>query len=365
MSKNPFNPTFGDVPKIYLDTNERAAKLVTTIKESDFARSFFITGVRGSGKTSFMTQVENELSKDKNCHCIDLVNDESLLSSFIDQLGKASKTKIQHIIEELGIKSINFKDLSFNFNQKIQDGNKTAEVAKKMMKNIQKNNQYVLVVIDEVDNSQPIRSFAQIFNELKRHGFPIYVLMTGLPDLIMDVQNEKKLTFLLRSEKEVMTPLQNSNMTLAYQKVFNCDIALAQKMTQMVKGYSYGFQLLGYLAFEEMAETKSEFSTEKLSKVIDIYKMNLFDNAYNKIFSDLSEMDQKYLIAVLGNKRLKEVVQQLHVTPSYASQYRRRAIARHLIQPGSYGHVKYILPFFKEFIQSTQDPDSIYFYDIE
>lgn len=47
-----------------------------------------------------------------------------------------------------------------------------------------KNSHYVLVVIDEVDNSQPIRSFAQIFNELKRHGFPIFVLMTGLPDLI-------------------------------------------------------------------------------------------------------------------------------------------------------------------------------------
>ncbi|MCD7137010.1 KAP family NTPase [Limosilactobacillus balticus] len=364
MAQNPFNPTFGDIPKIYLDTDERAAKLVTTIKESDFARSFFITGVRGSGKTSFMTQVEHELNKDKNCFCIDLVNDESLLNSFIDQLGKISKTKLQQLVEELGLKSINFKDFSFNFN-KVQDGNKTAEVAKKMMENVQKNNHYVLVVIDEVDNSQPIRSFAQIFNELKRHGFPIFVLMTGLPDLIMDVQNENKLTFLLRSEKEVMTPLQNSNMVLAYERVFHCNMALAQKMTQMVKGYSYGFQFLGYLAFEEMEKENSQFSLEKLVRVTDIYKMRLFDNAYNKIYSDLSEMDQKYLIAVLGNKRLKEVAQQLDVTPSYASQYRRRAIARHLVRPGSYGHVQYILPFFNEFIRATQDPDSIYFYGLE
>lgn len=74
-----------------------------------------------------------------------------------------------------------------------------------------------MVVIDEVDNS-----FAQIFNELKRHGFPILILMTSL---------------------------QNSNMVLAYERVFHCNMALAQKMTQMVKGHSYGFQLLGYLAF--------------------------------------------------------------------------------------------------------------------
>ncbi len=64
-----------------------------------------------------MTQVEHELNKDKNCFCIDLVNDESLLNSFIDQLGKISKTKLQQLVEELGLKSINFKDLSFNFNK--------------------------------------------------------------------------------------------------------------------------------------------------------------------------------------------------------------------------------------------------------
>lgn len=368
MAKNPFNPTFGDVPKIYLDTDNRAAKLVTKIKESDFARSIFITGVRGSGKTSFMTQVEHELSKDKNCHCIDLVNDERLLSSFIDQLRKISRTKIQQVLADLGINSVNFKDVSFNFNQEVKDGSKTAYAAKKMMETIQKRRQYVLVVIDEVDNSESIRSFAQIFNELKRHGLPIFVLMTGLPDLIMDVQNNRKLTFLLRSEKEVMTPLQNSNMALAYQTVFHCEMAIAEKMTQMVKGYSFAFQLLGYWAFEKWAETKDQlpdFGEQQLLQASPIYKMKLFEDAYDKIFSDLSEMDQKYLIAVWGNKALKDVAKKLHVNASYASQYRRRAIARHLVQPASYGHVKYVLPFFKEFIEQVQDPNSIYFYDIE
>ena len=71
----------------------------------------------------------------------------------------------------------------------------------------------------------------------------------------------------------------------------------------------------------------------------------------------LAKSSKINLIAVLGNKRLKEVAQQLDVTPSYASQYRRRAIARHLVRPGSYGHVQYILPFFNEFIRATQDTE--------
>lgn len=65
FATNPFNPTLGDVPKVYLDTDHRAEQLIQKIKSSEFARSFFITGVRGSGKTAFMTQVENQLSQDQ------------------------------------------------------------------------------------------------------------------------------------------------------------------------------------------------------------------------------------------------------------------------------------------------------------
>ena len=53
QTKNPFNPTFGDVPNIFLDKQKQVDELIQTIQTSDFARSFFITGVRGSRKTSF------------------------------------------------------------------------------------------------------------------------------------------------------------------------------------------------------------------------------------------------------------------------------------------------------------------------
>lgn len=33
---NPFNPTFGDVPQIFLDTDSRINDLIKTIKNSSF-----------------------------------------------------------------------------------------------------------------------------------------------------------------------------------------------------------------------------------------------------------------------------------------------------------------------------------------
>lgn len=133
----------------------------------------------------------------------------------------------------------------------------------------------------------------------------------------------------------------------------------------MVQGYSYAFQLLGYHAYREIETTGENLTMETLKKVKDAYAMKLFENVYQKIFADLLEVDQKYLIAVLGNKQLKEVAAMLHCNSSYASQYRHRDIARHLVVPSSFGHVQYTLPYFEEFIKATQDPNSMYYYYIE
>ena len=49
LKLNPFNPTFSDVPDIFLDRQKQVDDLIQTIKESTFARSFFVTGIRSSG----------------------------------------------------------------------------------------------------------------------------------------------------------------------------------------------------------------------------------------------------------------------------------------------------------------------------
>ncbi|EFB63609.1 hypothetical protein HMPREF9209_1422 [Lactobacillus gasseri 224-1] len=50
---NPFNPTFGDVPKIFLDTDTRINDLISKIKTSDFARSFLLLALEVQGKLFF------------------------------------------------------------------------------------------------------------------------------------------------------------------------------------------------------------------------------------------------------------------------------------------------------------------------
>lgn len=360
--KNPFNPTFGDVPKIYLG-KDQPKELASLIQQSDFARSFFITGVRGSGKTAFMTEVEQLLKKQSNCYCIDLINDSSLLSSFVNRLKELTNNKLRNAFKK--VKGISAAGMQISFDQQDDPSNEIVNHVMKLMKVIKDQQKFVVVAIDEVTNDPVIHKFAQIFNELKRQDMPIFILMNGLPGLILDVKNEEKLTFLLRSEQRVMKPLQASDTAITYRKIFECSPVVASKMAQMVQGYSYAFQLLGYLTFQECQRTNTTVSLELLKHIEPDFLTLLFDNAYTKIFDELSSNDQKYLVSIFGNKRLSEVAKEMGQSLSYVSQYRRRAISRHLVTPATYGKVKYTLPFFRKFIQETQNPDSMYYQFID
>lgn len=247
MQNNPFNPTFGDVPVLFLDKDQQVNKLTTLIQNSSFARSFFITGVRGSGKTAFLTRVSRNFQNDPNCYTIDLLNKEGILTSLARQLYELSKPKATQIFDS--IKSISLGGIGISRDTEAPN---VDQMLDHLMIHIKDQHKYVVITIDEVTNSKPIRDFAQVFNALKRKSYPIFVIMTGLPELILDIQNDEKLTFLLRSEKINMTPLSVADISINYMQVFNCSFEEAGKLAKMTLGYSYAFQLLGYLIFEKM-----------------------------------------------------------------------------------------------------------------
>ena len=106
QTKNPFNPTFGDVPNIFLDKQKQVDELIQTIQTSDFARSFFITVVRGSGKTSFLTKISEQLQDDPNCYLIDLINENGILTTLARKLYHQNGSKLSELFDSLNSTSI-------------------------------------------------------------------------------------------------------------------------------------------------------------------------------------------------------------------------------------------------------------------
>lgn len=356
MIKNPFNPTFGDVPKLFLrsDKTNEVNNIIKMINESDFARSIFITGVRGVGKTSLMMRVVEQLNLNKDFYIVDLINREGILSSWFRTLNDEVNSKLKQTIQSINEISIGGIEIGREV-----DAPDIDIALDKLMQGIKKEGKKVVITIDEVTDSKPIRDLIQVFSAFKRKKYPVYLIMTGLPDLVLNLQNNKKLTFLLRSDKIVVSPLERLDIFNTYKKVFRCSSAIATRLTNMTKGYSYAFQLLGYLLFEYVEDKIP--TIEDVKQIEEDYKNYLYNNAYQKIFSELSETDKEYLYAVCGNHKLDEVAKIMGKSNVFVAQYRRRAIERKLIVPTKMGYVAFTLPYFEDYLDETKNVDSIFY----
>ncbi|MDY2688021.1 MAG: hypothetical protein SOV64_00675 [Limosilactobacillus reuteri] len=64
-----------------------------------------------------------------------------------------------------------------------------------MLKILEKNNQKVLVMIDEAQEVTGMVELASVYQVMISEGLPISIIMTGLPKNVQDLQNNHVLTF--------------------------------------------------------------------------------------------------------------------------------------------------------------------------
>ena len=137
------------------------------------------------------------------CCVIDLLNNETLIDDLKQQLAKAAANPVKKGLAKLSLLSAAGITLEFQ-----APGASDQVVIRQLLEKIKQRGKYVVVVIDEVDNSTVI-----LFSAMKRLDLSLFALMTGLPDLVLDVQTADRLTFLLRADKVALSPLNLVAMT--------------------------------------------------------------------------------------------------------------------------------------------------------
>ena len=210
---------------------------------------------------------------------------------------------------------------------------------------IQKKHKRLLITIDEVTNCEYIRIFSSAYQILLRQGHPIFLLMTGLYENIYELQNEKSLTFLYRAPKMMLGPLNYTAIRKQYMDTFHLSMEEAEKMTGLTRGYPFAFQVLGYLYWENRA-------LKPLEDILPEYDQYLEEYVYSKIWSELSELDQRVLVemAVSGETKVKNIRDRLGMKSELFSVYRERLKRKGVLDTGKYGEVSFILPRFEEFV---------------
>ena len=308
-------------------------------QENSPCQTYILTGVRGSGKSVLLSALTNYFRQNKDWIVADLEPSDDLLCSFAAQLHNQSsftdafrKTKINFSYSGVGVEVTNqgpYQDVK--------------TIIFQMMDKYTKKNKRILISIDEAVNTENMKKFLGTFQILIKRNYPVYLLMTGLPENIDLIQNSDVLTFLYRAPKLHLSSLDLLRIADVYEKCLNVNREQACEMAAITKGYPYAFQTLGHFAVE--------YNGDYVSAVTEC-KYYLSEFVYEKIWSELSTTYRKILFAAAESNTgsVKEIREKVGMESNKFSIYRDKLLRKGIISGTEYGKIKFVLPFFSEYV---------------
>lgn len=354
---NPFNPSFGMQPTVLLDRERTLATLVDDIKAMNTPyRTTLVYGVRGVGKTVFMNAVGKHLAEDPHWLAIHLIIGDNMVSRLTELIYQQTTSRVQKLFNGIAGVNISIGGVGVKFDLSNGQTSNYQYLLMQMLQILKQEGQHVLVMIDEAQDTPGMVELASVYQVMISQDLPISIIMTGLPKNVQELQNNHVLTFLLRSGRVDLSPLNYFDIRAQYQRTLSkrdpqISPEVVRRVALLADGYAYAFQLLGFLLWR----TPNEHITEQtVDDVLPEYQAQLSRNAYSKMLEELSMVDQQFVIAMakapeypVSTTYLGKVLAK---KPGYIGVYRRRLIDSQIITTAGFGKIKFALPLFKEFL---------------
>ena len=344
MQRNPFAINFGKVPSQYISRDLIIDEIIQELTdENPQTQCFMLTGTRGSGKTVTMTAIEKEVSQLDDWIIIRLNPARDMLESLVAKLYD-SKDYITKFI------SANINLSKFGIGLALESAAPVADIEsalEKILKEIKKRSKRLLITIDEVSSTNYMRQFASSFQIMIREDFPVFLLMAGLYENISALENEKDLTFLYRTPKYDMEPLNLTLIAEQYRALWDLSVDESMEMAILTKGYPFAYQVLGKYLWEEETHRITPTVLARFDEALSHY-------VYSKIWSELSAKDRWYMSFIVKKESIStaELLELSGQKQNEFSQYRARLRDKGLINVSQHGMISYKLPRFDVFVNS-------------
>ena len=348
-AENPFTLSFEEKPYQYVERSVTTEELISGITSAHPAhRAFFVRGVRGSGKTVFLTNMMSKMETLDGWIIIELNPEDEMREALAAKL--YSHAKLKHLFLEKEF-SFSFQGISFSIKGKNPVSN-IDDLLSRMFMALRRSGKKVLVCVDEISTSPAMRRFALSFQILIRQGYELFFLGTGLFENVSDLENRKNLTFLIRASKIELSSLSLASIASSYMKSLDVDKTKGEELARATKGYAFAFQLLGYLLFRNGERSLSE-------TILHQYDESLSSYVYEKIWSTCSGNDKKFLLAFTSNEGMetKKVLAESNLSKDSFSTYRSRLLKKGVIVSLGWGRLMLALPRFREFMDSKMVMD--------
>ena len=355
--KNPFNPQFGRRPNTFIGRSDLINHLLSCYGNLNAPeRTTIVSGLRGSGKTSLLTDISFRLENDSDWIVINLACNDNLLPNTIEMiLFKLEKRQLK--FPSINKVSVTVPLISMEIEKTKKQYKSFYPTLLQVLEELRRLELKLLIIIDEVNNSKEMKEFASTYQLVIREEYEVALLMAGLPQYVSSILNDKVLTFLWRANHIHLSLIDPYFMKLAYEEEFKKQgVVIEEDALEYAylstAGYPYLYQLIGYHLWEQDIR-QNEITLNEVKRAVELSKASLYQNVYSIIYRDLSAVEKTFILTMSTFDMPVEtgkVRERLKKGSAYVNAYRERLIRIGIIEEVGHGVFQFSLPFFKEYM---------------
>lgn len=345
--RNPYVISFGRIPTQYISRRVLISDIIDAL-ESDIIeeQAYKLTGVRGTGKTVTLTEIEKKIRENDNWIVVGVKSNGNIIEDIIANLYSSVPFLTSFVDANLNL-------TKFGIGLNLSNKSPVASLdyaLKTILREVDRKGMRVLITIDEARKTKHMIDFIQEFQILIREELPVFLIAAGLYEDVESIENAEGLTFFLRAAKYEMTPLNHTFIRNDYEKTLNVSREVAEKMATITKGYAFAYQALG----KYMWDLNAQDITEEVLALLD---ETLAEKVYRKIWSELAPRDKWFLEYIVKKDKMSatELLEMTNKKHNEWSEPRKRLTEKGIIDTKIRGQIIVCLPRLKEFVENETE----------
>ena len=322
---NPFSPGFGQPPTSIVGRDDLLADLGAGLVTGPLDNRFtsILTGVRGSGKTVVLSEIERRAAGDGWAVMSLDAGTAGLLDRIRTAVIRASRAYEWLDLAELGVRRSATKSRSVKIGPYRSEGAETEhfehgaetelrDLLTHMAAKATDNGTSVLLTVDEIHNIDKDEA-RRLSNDLqhitKRASLPLAFIGAGLPELMYTILQDKKITFFRRCRRFQMSRLSSADAIRGIRlPVRGAGGAIDDEALELIaasaSGWPYQLQAIGHAAWAIAGAPAHRIDVSVARHAVREADNTVENDISIPAFYDLSATEQRYLttLAQLGGR---------------------------------------------------------------
>ena len=365
--QNPYNPLFGRKPERFLGRDLIVHEILSSLENVNSPwRTTLIIGVRGSGKTALLTDIDESV-KGNDVIVVPISPETEILDDILSQVyKKMPSTLLSNIAKKLKVSIGGSLSVELNKNNDAPSFTESFRYQLTLMLDeLRKKNYKVLFLVDETQkHSDGLRTFIATYQHIIREKYDVSLVMAGLPNVVSDILNDKVLTFLRRANQVILDNVDLMTVKYDFKDVFLKRFEISEELIEQAaietSGYPYLIQLIGFYLWRNLEDGEEEDNAFK--KALMQSKVSMFQNVHKLLYGEMSPSDKEFVAAMTEDEktsRFADIIRRTGRSKNYISTYRVRLIDYGYIKSVGHGELQFVLPYTREFILQELEQEKI------